>query len=327
MSLSLALVVVAFASGSLADGHLQLPGRMGHAGTGGNAYVVFFNLSWGPVMWVMLGEMFPNQIRGSALAVAGAAQWTSNFVVTVTFPMLLAAAGLAATRHLPGGCRDLGDLRRPACTRPRAGTGADGRMSTMTSQAFVIRSGALVAALMRWDCSAAAARTAAAAAATDKDPWPEVIWPGCGPGAGEAHHRPDGRNDGGGQGRPAGAGRHRQRHPDDAPLRLGSILAGATPIPVAAMTRRRPNGWRWPTPSTTPRWTPRKAARPFRCCSASMPCTGRATSLAPRCSAQHRAGRHAQSGAAAADRWHHCAGDPCHRHGMDVRADRCRTPG
>ncbi|MDV3463228.1 sugar porter family MFS transporter [Stenotrophomonas sp. C960] len=98
MSLSLALVVVAFASGSLADGHLQLPGRMGTlALVAANAYVVFFNLSWGPVMWVMLGEMFPNQIRGSALAVAGAAQWTSNFVVTVTFPMLLAAAGLAAT--------------------------------------------------------------------------------------------------------------------------------------------------------------------------------------------------------------------------------------
>nr|WP_313267898.1 sugar porter family MFS transporter [Stenotrophomonas geniculata] len=98
MSLSLALVVVAFASGSLADGHLQLPGRMGTlALVAANAYVVFFNLSWGPVMWVMLGEMFPNQIRGSALAVAGAAQWTSNFVVTMTFPMLLAAAGLAAT--------------------------------------------------------------------------------------------------------------------------------------------------------------------------------------------------------------------------------------
>jgi len=48
-------------------------------------------------MWVMLGEMFPNQIRGSALAVAGAAQWTSNFAVTVTFPILLAAIGLAAT--------------------------------------------------------------------------------------------------------------------------------------------------------------------------------------------------------------------------------------
>ncbi|MHC1668371.1 sugar porter family MFS transporter [Stenotrophomonas maltophilia] len=98
MSVSLALVVVAFASGSLADGHLQLPGRMGTlALVAANAYVVFFNLSWGPVMWVMLGEMFPNQIRGSALAVAGAAQWTSNFAVTVTFPMLLAAVGLAAT--------------------------------------------------------------------------------------------------------------------------------------------------------------------------------------------------------------------------------------
>ncbi|PZT28004.1 MFS transporter [Stenotrophomonas maltophilia] len=98
MSVSLALVVAAFASGSLADGHLQLPGRMGTlALVAANAYVVFFNLSWGPVMWVMLGEMFPNQIRGSALAVAGAAQWTSNFAVTVTFPMLLAAAGLAAT--------------------------------------------------------------------------------------------------------------------------------------------------------------------------------------------------------------------------------------
>ena len=36
-----------------------------------NLYVIFFNFSWGPVMWVMLGEMFPNQIRGSALAVCG----------------------------------------------------------------------------------------------------------------------------------------------------------------------------------------------------------------------------------------------------------------
>ncbi len=98
MSVALVLMVVAFASGSLADGRLQLSDGMGRlALVAANAYVVFFNLSWGPVMWVMLGEMFPNQIRGSALAVAGAAQWTSNFVVTVTFPMLLAAAGLAAT--------------------------------------------------------------------------------------------------------------------------------------------------------------------------------------------------------------------------------------
>ncbi|WP_367381982.1 sugar porter family MFS transporter [Stenotrophomonas cyclobalanopsidis] len=96
MAVALALMVVAFASGSLLDGRLQLSDGMGRlALVAANVYVVFFNMSWGPVMWVMLGEMFPNQIRGSALAVAGAAQWTSNFAITVTFPMLLAGIGLA----------------------------------------------------------------------------------------------------------------------------------------------------------------------------------------------------------------------------------------
>jgi len=96
MAVALALMVVAFASGSLVDGRLQLSDGMGRlALVAANVYVVFFNMSWGPVMWVMLGEMFPNQIRGSALAVAGAAQWTSNFAITVTFPMLLAGIGLA----------------------------------------------------------------------------------------------------------------------------------------------------------------------------------------------------------------------------------------
>ena len=45
-------------------------------------------------MWVMLGEMFPNQIRGSGLAVSGLVQWTSNFLITISFPMLLAGIGL-----------------------------------------------------------------------------------------------------------------------------------------------------------------------------------------------------------------------------------------
>lgn len=98
MAASLALVVWAFSTGTLVDGHLQLSAGMGTlALVAANAYVVFFNASWGPVMWVMLGEMFPNQIRGSGLAVAGAAQWSSNFLVTVTFPILLAGIGLAAT--------------------------------------------------------------------------------------------------------------------------------------------------------------------------------------------------------------------------------------
>ena len=96
MAVSLALVTVAFASGTLDGGRLQLSDGMGRlALVAANVYVVFFNMSWGPVMWVMLGEMFPNQIRGSGLAVAGAAQWTSNFAITVSFPVLLTGIGLA----------------------------------------------------------------------------------------------------------------------------------------------------------------------------------------------------------------------------------------
>lgn len=102
MAVTLGLVAWAFATGSLdAAGTLQLPGNMGVlALVAANAYVVFFNLSWGPVMWVMLGEMFPNQIRGSGLAVAGLAQWGANFLITWTFPMLLTGIGLAGAYGL-----------------------------------------------------------------------------------------------------------------------------------------------------------------------------------------------------------------------------------
>jgi SP family sugar:H+ symporter-like MFS transporter len=55
-----------------------------------NLFVVFFGVSWGPMMWVLLGEMFPNRIRGAALAVAGFVQWIANWLVTVTFPALAA---------------------------------------------------------------------------------------------------------------------------------------------------------------------------------------------------------------------------------------------
>ena len=53
-----------------------------------NGFVVFFGATWGPVMWVLLGEMFPNQIRAKAMALATAANWVANFIVTVTFPTL-----------------------------------------------------------------------------------------------------------------------------------------------------------------------------------------------------------------------------------------------
>jgi len=60
-----------------------------------NLYIVAFAMSWGPVMWVLLGEMFPNRMRGAALAVSGATNWVTNFIVTVTFLPLLSVAGLA----------------------------------------------------------------------------------------------------------------------------------------------------------------------------------------------------------------------------------------
>ena len=53
-----------------------------------NLYVAFFAATWGPVVWVLLGEMFPNRIRAAALAVAASAQWMANFVVSTAFPEL-----------------------------------------------------------------------------------------------------------------------------------------------------------------------------------------------------------------------------------------------
>ncbi|MDO9486210.1 MAG: sugar porter family MFS transporter [Actinomycetota bacterium] len=51
-----------------------------------NVYVAFFAATWGPVVWVLLGEMFPNRMRAAALALAVAAQWTANFIVSTAFP-------------------------------------------------------------------------------------------------------------------------------------------------------------------------------------------------------------------------------------------------
>ena len=51
-------------------------------------YVACFALSWGPVTWVLLSEIFPNKIRGKAMAIAVAAQWISNYLISATFPIL-----------------------------------------------------------------------------------------------------------------------------------------------------------------------------------------------------------------------------------------------
>jgi MFS transporter, SP family, sugar:H+ symporter len=90
MTVTLFALVYAFANGTLdAAGNLQLSPNLGMlALIAANLYVIFFNVSWGPIMWVMLGEMFPNQIRGSALAVCGFAQWFANYLIAQTFPIM-----------------------------------------------------------------------------------------------------------------------------------------------------------------------------------------------------------------------------------------------
>jgi SP family sugar:H+ symporter-like MFS transporter len=101
MAVTLATVAYAFSTAVTAsDGSVSLPGNFGVVALiAANLYVIFFNGSWGPVMWVLLGEMFPNQIRGSALAVAGFAQWIANAAVSVSFPALAHSPGLAITYY------------------------------------------------------------------------------------------------------------------------------------------------------------------------------------------------------------------------------------
>ena len=105
MAITLSVLTVAFATGDLSNGKLQLAPHVGVlALISANLYVIFFNFSWGPVMWVMLGEMFPNQIRGSGLAVSGAAQWTANFLISVSFPVLARSIGLPVTYGFYAAC-------------------------------------------------------------------------------------------------------------------------------------------------------------------------------------------------------------------------------
>jgi SP family sugar:H+ symporter-like MFS transporter len=106
MAITLFTMVYAFSHGSLdAKGNLVLSKDLGTIAVGAaNLYVIFFNLSWGPVMWVMLGEMFPNQIRGSALAVCGFVQWFSNFLISFSFPVMAAKLGLTVSYTFYGVC-------------------------------------------------------------------------------------------------------------------------------------------------------------------------------------------------------------------------------
>ncbi|WP_462418771.1 sugar porter family MFS transporter [Kytococcus sp. Marseille-QA3725] len=93
MVASLATMALAFsqANSSVVDGEqvVDLPDPWGViALVAANVFIVAFGITWGPVVWVLLGEMFPNQIRSLALGVAAAAQWLANFVITMSFPWL-----------------------------------------------------------------------------------------------------------------------------------------------------------------------------------------------------------------------------------------------
>ena len=98
MSLTLGILAVVFGTANTVNGSLALSATTGPiALVAMILYAMLFNVSWGPVMWVMLGEMFPNQIRGSGLAVSGLSQWRSNFAISMTFPLLLTNIGLGGS--------------------------------------------------------------------------------------------------------------------------------------------------------------------------------------------------------------------------------------
>lgn len=62
-------------------------------------YVACFALSWGPVTWVLLSEIFPNRIRGRAMALAVAAMWISNLIISLSFPVLNNSTALNRAFH------------------------------------------------------------------------------------------------------------------------------------------------------------------------------------------------------------------------------------
>ncbi len=97
MAVSLGACAWAFSSATGSGDNVALPDLQGTVAlVAANAFVLFFAMSWGVVVWVMLGEMFPNRIRAAALSVAASAQWIANWAITVSFPSM-AGWNLSAT--------------------------------------------------------------------------------------------------------------------------------------------------------------------------------------------------------------------------------------
>lgn len=95
MFVGLVGAAIAFANATGSGKDISLPAPWGLVALlGANLFVIFFAATWGPVMWVVLGEVFPNKMRGLALGVATAFNWIFNFLVTLLFPVLSQAVGL-----------------------------------------------------------------------------------------------------------------------------------------------------------------------------------------------------------------------------------------
>jgi MFS transporter, SP family, sugar:H+ symporter len=97
MAVTLGTLAVVFGTATLKGGMPVLHGiAKPVALIAANVYVFAFGMSWGPVVWVLLGESFPNRIRAAALSLAAGAQWVANWVITTSFPPLKdAGLGLA----------------------------------------------------------------------------------------------------------------------------------------------------------------------------------------------------------------------------------------
>ncbi|GAB2761072.1 sugar porter family MFS transporter [Salinifilum aidingensis] len=89
MTVALAITGFAFTHAQVAGEDATMPAAWGATAlVASSAFVFFFASSWGVVMWVLLGEMFPVRIRAAALALATATNWIANWLVTVSFPSM-----------------------------------------------------------------------------------------------------------------------------------------------------------------------------------------------------------------------------------------------
>ena len=96
MSLTLGSMSWVFAGAAVVNGAPQLVGMAAVVALlAANLFVFAFGFSWGPVMWVMLGEMFNNRIRAVALGLCAMVNWIANWFIARTFPPLLEASGPA----------------------------------------------------------------------------------------------------------------------------------------------------------------------------------------------------------------------------------------